>query len=61
MPKIEGAPAALNKRLEEVYQGCIAGGGKEGTCSAVAWKQVKKDGWIKAGGVWKKLGSKRKI
>jgi len=61
MPQIEGGPKALNSRLEEVYSACKKGGSSESTCSAVAWKQVKKEGWVKAGGQWKKVtrGSRR--
>jgi len=54
MPQVKGGPTSLNKRLEEVYAGCIKGGGTESTCSAVAWSQAKKDGWRKVGSEWRK-------
>ena len=58
-PQVKGGPEGLNKRLEEVYSGCVSEGGEKGTCSAVAWKQVKKDGWVKNGSKWMKVGKKR--
>jgi len=58
-PQFSNAPEGMNKIMEEVYSGCIAKGNSEKKCSMIAIGAAKRAGYIKAGGVWKKLGSKR--
>lgn len=59
MPQVKDGPAELNKKLEEVYSACMANSKDEKMCSAVAWKQAKRDGWFKNGSKWMRRGSKR--
>jgi len=58
MPKFNNCPPEMNDLMESVYNECMAKNSDEKKCSMIAIGAAKKQ-YIKAGGVWKKLGSRR--
>lgn len=55
MPKVEGAPQALNDLLETVYSSCMTKHNNETRCSKEAWSSAERQGWHKnKRGEWKK-------
>ena len=58
MPKIEDAPDAMNKIMEEAYQSAIKDGKTEEDAAKIAMAAAKKAGWHKDGsGMWKMMNS----